>query len=93
MSASLQLSNQIKQTSPEAQREFENDLKTWESALEGYRELMSYESSIRRLKEVDISSLETQIHAQDELLPSLAETAEKVKHQSSSKLIRLTCML
>jgi hypothetical protein len=53
-------------------------LKTWELALEGYRELMSYESSIRRLKEVDILSLQTQIRAEDELLPSLAETAEKV---------------
>jgi hypothetical protein len=64
-------------------------LKTWESALEGYRELMSYESSIRRLKEVDISSLQTQIRTADELLPSLTETAEKVQHQSSSQLIRL----
>jgi hypothetical protein len=39
---------------------------------------MSYESSICRLKEVDISSLETQIRTQDELLPPLAEAAEKV---------------
>ncbi|KAI0304359.1 hypothetical protein B0F90DRAFT_1666864 [Multifurca ochricompacta] len=70
------LNEKIKQTSPEARLEFENDLKSWESALEGYRELMSYESSIRRLKEVDILSLEKQIHTQDQSLPSLAETAE-----------------
>jgi hypothetical protein len=55
-------------------------VKTWESELEGYRELMSCESSVHRLKEVDILSLEKQIHAQDELLPSLAEVAEKVLH-------------
>ncbi|KAH9986706.1 hypothetical protein BJV77DRAFT_52857 [Russula vinacea] len=71
------LNDKIKQTSPEARREFENDVKTWESELEGYRELMSCESSVHRLKEVDILSLEKQIHAQDELLPSLAEVAEK----------------
>jgi hypothetical protein len=40
---------------------------------------MPCESSIHRLKE-DILSLEKQIHEQDELLPSLAEFAEKVLH-------------
>ncbi|KAF8476550.1 P-loop containing nucleoside triphosphate hydrolase protein [Russula ochroleuca] len=71
------LNDKIKKTSPEARREFQNDLKTWESALKGYRELMPCESSVHRLKEVDILSLEKQIHAQDELLPSLTEVAEK----------------
>lgn len=76
----LQLNDKIQETSPEARLEFENDLKDWESNLEGYRELMPCESSIHRLKEIDILSLEKQIHAQDELLPSLTEAAEKVLH-------------
>jgi len=50
---------------------------------------MSCESSVRRLKE-DIPSLEKQIHAQDELLPSLAEAAEKVPRLASSQLVHLT---
>jgi DNA repair protein RAD50 len=53
---------------------------------------MSCESSIQRLKEVDISSLENQIHAQDELLPSLAEAAEKVWYSTLSERTRLTYM-
>jgi len=68
----------IKQTSPEARLLFENDLKTWESDLEDHRKLIPCESSIRRLREVDIPSLEKQIHALGESLPSLAEAAEKV---------------
>jgi hypothetical protein len=43
---------------------------------------MSYESSIRRLKDVDIPSLETQIRAEGELLPPLTEAAEMVWSQS-----------
>jgi hypothetical protein len=39
---------------------------------------MDCESSVHRLKDVDIPSLEKQIYAQDELLPSLTEAAEKV---------------
>jgi hypothetical protein len=53
---------------------------SWESHLERYRGLMSCESSFHRLKDVDIPSLEKQIHAQDELLPSFTEAAEKVSH-------------
>ncbi|KAI9509211.1 P-loop containing nucleoside triphosphate hydrolase protein [Russula earlei] len=75
------LNERIKQTSPGARLEYENDLKSWELVLEGYRELMSLESSVQRLKEVDISLLEKQIQAQDELLPSLAEVAEKVNEK------------
>jgi hypothetical protein len=41
---------------------------------------MSCESSVHRLKDVEIPSLEKQIHDQDELLPSLTEAAEKVSH-------------
>jgi hypothetical protein len=73
-----QLNEKIKQTSPEARRLFENDRNDWEVTLKEYRELIPCESSIHRLKEVDIPSLETQIRAQDGLLPSLAEAAEKV---------------
>ena len=51
---------------------------------------MSCESSVHRLKDVDIPSLENQILAQDELLPSLAETAEKVWYLTSSERTRLT---
>ena len=51
---------------------------------------MSCESSIHRLKEVDILSLEKQIHAQDELLPSLAEVAEKVSHLTYLHSIHLS---
>jgi hypothetical protein len=68
----------IKQTSPEARVLFKTDLKTWEDNLEGFRMLIPYESSIRRLREIDIPSLEKQIHALGESLPSLAEAAEKV---------------
>ncbi|KAH9969662.1 P-loop containing nucleoside triphosphate hydrolase protein [Russula dissimulans] len=75
------LNEKIKQISPEARRMFQNDLRTWESALKDYRGLMSCESSVRRLKEVDISSLEKQIHDRDELLPSLAEAAEKANEK------------
>ena len=57
---------------------FENDLKTWEKTLEDHRNLTPCESSVRQLRGVDIPSLEKQIHALDESLPSLAETAEKV---------------
>ncbi|KAN0123479.1 P-loop containing nucleoside triphosphate hydrolase protein [Russula decolorans] len=71
------LDDKIKVTSPAARREFENDLEYWESLLEGYRGLMPCESSVHRLKDVDIPSLEKQIHAQDESLPSLTEAAEK----------------
>ncbi len=54
---------------------------------------MSCESSVHRLKDVDISSLEKQIHTQDELLPSLTEVAEKVWRLTYSQLIYLTsCM-
>jgi hypothetical protein len=55
-------------------------VKYWEKLLEGYRGLMSCESSVHRLKDVEIPSLEKQIHDQDELLPSLTEAAEKVSH-------------
>jgi DNA repair protein RAD50 len=53
---------------------------------------MSCESSIHRLKDEDIPSLEEQIHAQDELLPPLTEAAEKVSHLTYLRLIYLTCM-
>jgi hypothetical protein len=68
----------IKQTSPEARLVFQNDLETWESTLKEHRELIPCESSIHRLREVDIPSIEKQIHALDESLPSLAKVAEKV---------------
>lgn len=41
---------------------------------------MTCESSVHSLKDVDIPSLEKQIHDQDELLPSLTEGAEKVSY-------------
>lgn len=88
----VQLNDKIMEISPEARIEFENDLEFYELALEGYRELISCESSIHRLKEVDIMSLEKQIHAQDELLPSLAEAAEKVSHLSYMQSMHLTCL-
>jgi DNA repair protein RAD50 len=44
------------------------------------------------LKEVDIPSLEKQIHTQDELLPSLTEVAEKVSHLTYLQFMHLTCM-
>jgi DNA repair protein RAD50 len=53
---------------------------------------MTCESSIHRLKEVDILSLEKQIHAQDELLPSLTEVAEKVLHLTYLQFMYLRCM-
>lgn len=53
---------------------------------------MPCESSVHRLKDVDIPSLEKQIHDQDELLPSLTEAAEKVSHLTYLWLIYLTCM-
>jgi len=53
---------------------------------------MSCESSVHHLKDVDIPSLEKQIHAQDELLPSLTEAAEKVSYLTYLRLIYLTCM-
>jgi hypothetical protein len=53
-------------------------LESWESALEEFRGLLSDDGAIRRLKAVDIPSLEEQIHDQDKLLPSLAEDSEKV---------------
>lgn len=53
---------------------------------------MSCESSVHRLKDVDIPSLEKQILAQDDLLPSLTEVAEKVSHSTYLRLIYLTCM-
>lgn len=67
-------------------------MKYWESLLRDYRELISCESSVHRLKGEDIPSLEKQIHAQDELLPSLTEVAEKVSHLTYLRLIYLTCM-
>lgn len=70
------LNDKIKKASPDAQREYKNDVELWESALKSYRELMPCESSVHRLKDVDIPSLEEQIHAQDESLPSLTEIAE-----------------
>ncbi len=73
-----QLDDKIKQTDPKARSVFERDLKRWESALERFRGLMSYDSAVRRLKAVDVPSLEEQIHDQDKLLPSLAENSEKV---------------
>jgi DNA repair protein RAD50 len=76
----------IKTNSPDTRREFERDLKAWESELEEYRALMPCESSVHRLKEVDIPSLETQIRAQDGLLPSLTEAAENVWHLTSFRL-------
>jgi len=85
-----QLNDKIKNISPESRRGFETDLKTWESALEDYRKLMSCESSVHRLREVDIPSLENQIHAQDGLLPSLARSAEKVWYLRSSERTYLT---
>jgi hypothetical protein len=51
---------------------------------------MPCESSVQGLKEVEIPSLEDQIHAQDELLPSLAEAAEKVSYLTYSERTRLT---
>lgn len=53
---------------------------------------MPCESSVHSLKDVDIPSLEKQIHAQDELLPSLTQAAEKVSHSTHLRLIYLTCM-
>ena len=57
---------------------FEEDLKDWETVLEDCRGLTSDDSAIHRLKSVDIPSLEEQIHDQDNLLPSLVQTSEKV---------------
>ena len=54
---------------------------------------MPSESSVHSLKDVDIPSLEKQIHAQDELLPSLTQAAKKVSHSTHLRLIYLTCML
>jgi hypothetical protein len=54
---------------------------------------MPCESSIHRLKEVDIPSLETQIRTQDGLLPSLAEAAENVWDLTSFRVMRLTYTL
>jgi DNA repair protein RAD50 len=53
---------------------------------------MPCESSVHHLKGVDIPSLEKQIFAQDELLPSLTEAAEKVLHLTYLRLIYLICM-
>ena len=39
---------------------------------------MSDDSTIHRLREVDIPALEEQIHDQDELLPSHVQNSEKV---------------
>lgn len=39
---------------------------------------MPCESTVNRLKAVDIPSLEGQIHDQNNLLPTLAESSEKV---------------
>ncbi|KAI9443279.1 hypothetical protein H4582DRAFT_1808403 [Lactarius indigo] len=71
------LDQKIKQTDPKTRAEAEDDLKEWEIALEHFRGLMPYDSAIRRLKAVDIPSLEKQIHDQGKLLPSLAEDSEK----------------
>ena len=84
LNSSPQLNDKINKISPESRRRYPKDIKTWESALNDYRGLMPYESSIRRLKDIDISSLEKQILAQDGLLPSLAETAEKVCYLAPS---------
>ena len=65
-------------------------METWESELKDYRMLMPCESSVQSLKEADIPSFENQIHAQDGLLPSLAEAAEKVWYLTPSERTRLT---
>lgn len=78
LNSSPQLNKKINQLSPDSRRQYPEDIKAWESELNDYRGLMLHESSIRRLKDIDISSLEKQILAQDGLLPPLAETAEKV---------------
>ena len=73
-----QLGDKIKQADPKIRSKFEDDLKTWETALESYRGLMSDDSAIHRWKAVDIPSLEEQIRDQDKLLPSLVQNSEKV---------------
>ncbi|KAH9065351.1 hypothetical protein EDB87DRAFT_1749578 [Lactarius vividus] len=86
----LQLDQKIQQTDPKTRATIETDLKTWETSLEYCRGLMSYDSAIRRLKTVDIPSLEEKIHDQDKLLPSLAEDSEKadVKLQALKKELK-----
>ncbi|KAI0269907.1 hypothetical protein BC834DRAFT_819813 [Gloeopeniophorella convolvens] len=71
------LNDKIKQTSPENRLILEGDLQTWESALGDYQGLVSVEGSIKRLKEVDVSSLEEQIGEEDALLPTLTKAAEE----------------